>query len=183
MLTMRIYDARRASQGADSPRTFGGNNRVSVGIAEYAVTADGEVLSTSGLGSCVGVALYDSAVPVSGLVHVMLPSVEDAGSETTNRARYADSGIEMLVDDMIEAGANQDRILAKCAGGSDMLGFSNAKGAIGSRNVEAVIDTLDRLGIPIVAQDVGGEFGRSLELDSHTGELSIRTAHGDEVII
>ncbi|ELZ91367.1 chemoreceptor glutamine deamidase CheD [Haloferax mucosum ATCC BAA-1512] len=150
------------------------SGRTKVGIADYAVSSDQSTLTTSGLGSCIGVALYDPDTCVSGLAHAMLPEIEPGGEP----AKFADSSIELLLSEMEAAGANIDRVVAKIAGGSTMFDFTSANGdgSIGDRNVETTRETLARFGIEIVAEDIGGSHGRSLELDAQTGDLRVRSA-------
>jgi chemotaxis protein CheD len=150
---MKIYDGSETDQDTDAEP-----ERFKVGIAEYEVTADSAELTTSGLGSCVGVALYDTHRNIAGLVHVMLPKAEEIGDDSP--AKFADTGTELLIDEMKALGATTRHIVAKIAGGSDMLDFSESDPGIGDRNVTQVTDTLENAGIPIVGEDVGGDHGR-----------------------
>ncbi|ELZ85817.1 chemoreceptor glutamine deamidase CheD [Haloferax elongans ATCC BAA-1513] len=155
--------------------------RIKVGIADYAFGTDGNTLTTSGLGSCIGVALYDAEAGVSGLAHAMLPEADPDGDP----AKFADTGIEALLAEMRDAGADTSRIIAKLAGGSAMFDFDSSDGgkSIGERNVEAARKTLEKHDIDIVAEDVGGSHGRSLELDGKTGDLRVRSAKtGDQTL-
>ncbi|WP_416839392.1 chemotaxis protein CheD [Haloferax sp. DFSO52] len=164
---------------SDTPTPTSG--RIKVGIAEFAVDSDGNTLTTSGLGSCIGVALYDPVSNVSGLAHAMLPTANEGG----RTAKFADTAIESLLSAMQAAGANPNRVVAKLAGGSNMFDFTSATDgtSIGERNVDSARETLDRLGIDVVAADVGGEHGRSLEFDSENGDLRVRSAHtGDQTL-
>ena len=166
---MKVYDS--TTRTASSPE----QERVKVGIAEYEVTTEDATLTTSGLGSCLGVALYDPEAGVAGLVHVMLPSAD--GVEDPNVAKYADTGIETLLLEMERVGADRDRVCAKVAGGSDMLDFSENGSGIGVRNMQQVEATLEEFGVPLVSQDVGGDHGRSLRLDGASGDLTVKSAN------
>jgi len=166
---MKVYDG----QGKTEPETK--PEQIKVGIAEYDVSNNGAVLTTSGLGSCIGVALHDETVPVSGLVHVMLPSADDI--EDGNRAKFADTGVETLIEALEDAGGNRNNMVAKIAGGSDMLDFSESGSGIGQRNVEQVKETLDDYGISVVGEDVGGNHGRSIKLKGASGELVVKSAN------
>jgi len=168
---MKVYDG---SQRADATPT----ERIKVGIAEYDLSTDGAVLTTSGLGSCIGVAIHDEQAPASGLVHVMLPVAEEV--DGGNPAKFADTGVETLVEELEAVGADRANMVAKIAGGSDMLDFSKNGSGIGARNVTVVRKTLDELGIPIVEADVGGDHGRSLRLEAATGQLIVKSANRDE---
>jgi len=168
---MKVYDG---SQAAGTEPT----ERIKVGIAEYDVSVDGAVLTTSGLGSCIGVAIHDEAEGVSGLVHVMLPTAEDV--DGGNPAKFADTGVETLVDALEDSGADRSSMTAKIAGGSDMLDFSKNGSGIGARNLTAVRETLESLDIPVVEADVGGDHGRSLRLEGDTGDLIVKSANREE---
>lgn len=165
---MKVYDGSSAGISSEVP-----TEQKKVGIAEYEVTTADAVLSTSGLGSCIGVALYDGVADVAGLVHVMLPTAEN---NEGNRAKFADTGVEVLVEAMEELGADRDDITAKVAGGSDMLDFSENGSSIGSRNLDTVRETLADFSIPIQGEDVGGDHGRSLKLQAATGDLIVKSA-------
>jgi len=146
--------------------------RKRVGIADFAVTADEAVLTTSGLGSCLGVCLHDDRAGVAGLIHVMLPTAPD---DPPNVAKYADTGIDAVVNAMCDEGATSGRITAKLAGGSAMFEFDSQDEPIGERNVAMARTALDRRGIPIDAEDVGGDAGRSLRFHGGTGALLIKS--------
>jgi chemotaxis protein CheD len=144
-----------------------------VGIADFAVDGDGAVLSTSGLGSCLGVALHDESAGVAGLAHVMLP---DAPEEPPNPAKYTDSGITVVLEAMWDEGASDGATVAKLAGGSAMFEFDSQDHSIGDRNVARAREVLERRGVPIVAEDVGGDAGRSVQFHGNTGELVVTSA-------
>lgn len=167
---MKVYDGSQTEQTPDADP-----ERIKVGIAEYEVTTNGSVLSTSGLGSCIGVALHDRENGIGGLVHVMLPTAEDI--EDGNAAKFADTGTELLLEEIAGVGADLSTTEAKIAGGSDMLDFSEGGSGIGERNVERVREILDGHDVPIVAEDVGGDHGRSVQLRASTGEYVVKSAN------
>jgi len=147
--------------------------RQRVGIADFAVTADGVMLTTSGLGSCLGIGLHDERADVAGLIHVMLPTAPD---DPRNVAKYADTGIDAVLQAMRAEGATVDGVRAKLAGGSAMFEFDSQDEPIGERNVAVARTALDRLGIPIDAADVGGDSGRSIRFNGETGALLVTSA-------
>jgi chemotaxis protein CheD len=149
---------------------------VKVGMADLNSARHPCMMTTLGLGSCVGVALYDSATRVIGLAHVMLPSSEQA-KNNSNIAKFADTAIEKVVDDMIRLGARKERIIAKLAGGAQMFVFNTGSDLmrIGYRNVLACKEKLQKLKIPVLAEDTGGNYGRTIELYSDDGRLLIKT--------
>lgn len=147
-----------------------------VGMADSAVTKKPEKLTTLGLGSCVGISLYDKGNGVGGMVHIMLPSIEQARSKD-NIDKFADTGIPALLDNMVAEGANQRRITAKIAGGASMFSFkANTQLNIGERNVAATKESLKLLKIPIIAEDTGKNYGRTIVLDTDNGELTVKSA-------
>ena len=169
-------------------------DRIKVGVAEYAAADGAATLVTSGLGSCVGIALVDTDAEVTGLAHAMLPAADSRagtgradgadtaatdGGDSLPRGKYVDTAVPALLDTMVEEGADPDRIEARLAGGSAMFDFSSGDGGVGERNVAAAKAVLDEYGIPVIATDVGGDYGRSLTLESPSGSLSVRRAHGD----
>jgi chemotaxis protein CheD len=153
-----------------------GRTRRRVGIADFAVTADGALLTTSGLGSCLGIGLFDESAGVAGLAHAMLPT---APEDPDNAAKFTDTGIDAVVTAMRREGATPRHLTAKLAGGSAMFEFDSQDEPIGARNVAVGRRTLERLGVPVVAADVGGDSGRSLRFHGDTGTLVVKSA-GDE---
>jgi chemotaxis protein CheD len=149
---------------------------IKVGMADLNCTRSPRVLTTLGLGSCVGVCLYDTSNKVSGMVHVMLPSSLQI-KNNSNVAKFADTGIVKLLEDMQKLGANKNRIVSKIAGGAQMFNFNDSSDImrIGSRNVTASKEILQSLNIPLIAEDTGGNYGRTIELYSETGILLIKT--------
>jgi len=149
---------------------------IKVGIADMNVGTGTSVLKTTGLGSCVGVTLYDPVKRIGGMAHIMLPSSEIARGPATNPAKYADTAIPTLLERMLEAGAVVRRLVAKLAGGAQMFAFAGQDTMrIGPRNVETCKAMLAELDIPLVAEDTGSNYGRTIELDSATGILTIRS--------
>jgi chemotaxis protein CheD len=173
---MKVYDGSSEDGG-----TTTGSDRIKVGIAEYQVASGEAVLTTSGLGSCLGVAIHDRETKTAGLLHVMLPS--KAESDGDNDAKFADSGIRELVDELEREGADRSNMVAKIAGGSDMLDFSENGSGIGDRNAEVGRRTLDQFDIPLEGEDVGGEHGRSLRLETATGDLTVKSANRESVTL
>ncbi|RKN86499.1 chemotaxis protein CheD [Paenibacillus ginsengarvi] len=150
---------------------------IKVGMADLQVASGAGILKTTGLGSCVGVTLYDPKTKVAGMAHVMLPSSEIAKEGAINTAKYADTAIPEMITRMNRMGAVNSRMIAKLAGGAQMFAFGTTSDTmrIGPRNVESCKMQLKLLSIPIVAEDTGGSFGRTIELNSENGILLLRT--------
>ncbi|WP_418285572.1 chemotaxis protein CheD [Halorubrum sp. DTA46] len=163
--------ADESSDGSDPD-----SRRIKVGVGELAVATGDETLTTSGLGSCVAVALVDDHASVRGLLHAMLPSADERAKATARPAKYVDTGIETLVGELRSAGGSPTRLEARVAGGAEMLELADA---VGPRNVACVERCLRAAAVPIVASDVGDNVGRTVRLKPD-GQLSVRAADGFE---
>jgi chemotaxis protein CheD len=150
---------------------------IKVGMADLQVTSGGGVLKTTGLGSCVGVTLYDPKTKTAGMAHIMLPDSSIAREGVLNKAKYADTAIPEMVEQMVRLGASVPRMVAKLAGGAQMFAFNAVHDSmrIGPRNAEACKEQLMRLAIPVVAEDTGGSVGRTIEFYADRGLLVVRT--------
>ncbi|MFZ5352056.1 MAG: chemotaxis protein CheD [Bacillota bacterium] len=149
---------------------------IKVGMADLNYTESPGVLTTLGLGSCVGICLYDTVTKISGMVHIMLPCSNQI-KNNSNVAKFADTGIVKLLEYMLKIGAKRTKIVSKIAGGAQMFNFNDASDImrIGARNVVATKEVLDKLNIPLIAEDTGGNYGRTIELYSESGILLIKT--------
>lgn len=158
---------------------------IKVGMADLKTCLPPDSVTTLGLGSCVGVAIRDTANCVGGLAHVMLPDSTAIRNSQTNIAKFADTGVTELVRQMEELGAVRRRMVAKIAGGATMFNYSGkpATMMVGDRNVEAVKAKLKELGIPIIAQDTGLNYGRTVVFYPENGEFHIRAVGKPESII
>jgi chemotaxis protein CheD len=145
-----------------------------VDIADVKAATKPAKLVSIGLGSCVGVALFDSTSKVGSLAHIMLPSSRNF-QPVENRAKYVDTAIPLAIEKMLKLGASKSRIVAKIAGGAKMFYFTPKNDYIGRKNVIAVKNILEKEDIRIVAEDTGGNVGRTLEFDTSSGKLLVRT--------
>ncbi len=128
------------------------------------------------MGSCIGVSLYDPQKKVGGLLHIMLPDSTQARA-SDNPAKFADTGIPLMLNEVMALGASKSRLVAKLAGGAQMFAFANATDImrVGSRNAEAVKQILQRNGIKVIAEDTGGNYGRTVQIDLNTGVYKVKT--------
>lgn len=148
---------------------------IKVGMADLKTGRAPDILTTLGLGSCVGIALWDPKTKIGGLAHVMLPDSTQIRNNS-NIAKFADSGITELVRQMERMGAPKSRLVAKIAGGAKMfeVSGSTAVGNIGERNALASKQKLRELGIRILAEDTGLNYGRTVELNCENGDYVIK---------
>jgi chemotaxis protein CheD len=158
---------------------------VKVGIADLNIVSAPDVIRTSGLGSCVGVVIYHTTKQIAGLAHVMLPDSKLGKQGTSNPLKYADTAIDILVEKLLRMGFRKSQLQAKIAGGAQMFQINTANDMmrIGKRNVEAVLSKLSEHQIPVIASDVGGNYGRTIEFDPQNSLLKIRTITKGEHII
>ncbi|MDK2896285.1 MAG: chemotaxis protein CheD [Candidatus Atribacteria bacterium] len=148
-------------------------SKYTVGMAEYRVSQDPkEVLSILGLGSCVGLCLYDPKRKIGGLAHILLP--EQIPGQT-NPFKFADTAVPALLEEIERLGASRRNVWAKISGGAKMFSGTDSLFDIGSRNAQAVKAVLQTWGIPLLAEEVGGSRGRSIMFYIEDGRLEIKT--------
>ena len=145
-------------------------------MADLNICISPDSITTLGLGSCVGIAIRDPITKIGGLAHIMLPDSTQI-KENSNIPKFADTGINSLVEKIIQAGGNRKRLVAKLAGGAQMFAFQNKSALIrvGERNVDASKEVLKRLDIPIIAEDTGENYGRTVVFYPETGEFVIKS--------
>jgi chemotaxis protein CheD len=155
---------------------------VGVGDCKIADSA-GEALTTYALGSCIGLAVYDPAAHIGGLLHYMLPdSSIDPARGRENPYKFADTGIPLLLDRVCARGASKRRLTVLVAGGADMLeaigGFE-----IGKRNYLALRKILWKSGLLIHGEAVGGNQSRTIRLEIGTGNLWLQESAGKRTLL
>ena len=148
---------------------------IKVGMADLNIAKAPNSLTTLGLGSCIGLTLYDPVAKIGGMVHYMLPDSTKL-KNNENIAKFGDTGIKELLRRVIAAGAVQRRIVAKIAGGARMFEVSglSSVGNVGDRNAEQAKAILKELKIPLVAEDTGLNYGRTVILNCETGDFVIK---------
>lgn len=148
---------------------------VKVGIADLNIVLDPGSIMTIGLGSCVGIALYDKSKRLAGLAHIMLPDSTQFKA-ANNPMKFADLAVPMLIEKMEKSGANKRNFTAKIAGGASMFNFTDKSiiSDIGKRNSDAVKKALKSQGIPIIAEETGGDKGRTMIVEASTGKVTLK---------
>ena len=141
-----------------------------------------DVLATYSLGSCIGVTLYDAQKKIGGMLHFQLPTPRTKTAQNQkNPFMFADSGLELLLKELIRLGVNKKNLEIKIAGGAQML--SDAKMFnIGKRNHTAVRRIFWKHGMFISKEDVGGQSARTMFLDMKDGTVTIKSREGDRVL-
>jgi len=156
---------------------------IKVGMAEYKVMENPAVLTSIGLGSCIGIVLYDAINKLGALAHIMLPRQSEAKNKS-NPAKFADTSIDLMLADMEKKGSFKRNIKAKVFGGANM--FPKVQGEIlmnvGARNAAAVKEELIKRKIAVVAEDLGGHCGRTIVFDIKDGSVRVKTIRGESVV-
>jgi len=157
---------------------------VIVKVADWAAERGDGVLITLGLGSCVAIMLHDPQTKAGAMAHVLLPSISLA-RDITNRAKFPETAVPLLVERLKGLGADPRRLVAKLAGGASMFSQLVTPGTIqmGERNVLAARSALRVAQIPIIREAVGGERGRSVRFHVKDGRVEIRSVgeHADVI--
>lgn len=150
-------------------------SEVKVGIADLNLVLDPGTIMTIGLGSCIGIALYDKTLKVAGLAHIMLPDSTQFKSNT-NPMKFADTAIPILIEKMEKEGCRKRNLIAKIAGGASMFNFTDKSiiSDIGKRNSEAVKKALKYESVPIISEEIGGNKGRTMILYSSDGKVVLK---------
>ena len=154
---------------------------INVGIAEIGIAKSPDVLRTI-LGSCVGVCLYDPEKKIGGISHIMLPSRK---SGEPSKKKYADTAIPFIIEELEKVGADRKLLCAKIVGGATMFNFSSSSimADIGKNNIMKVKEMLMALNIRIISEDVGGNYGRTVDFFLETGEVKIKTLNKPVAVI
>lgn len=143
-------------------------------MADWQVADDpSAVFLVPGLGSCVGLVLYDPRACLAAMAHIMLP--QSGGQVGDRPAKFADTAVPLLVEVLEDRGARRDRLLAKAAGGAQMFRSQGNFLAVGPRNGEAVQEALAAIGIPLLGSDLGGTWGRTIRFQMGTWILQVRS--------
>lgn len=156
---------------------------IEVKMGELKVSRNPTTFCCLGLGSCVALFLHDPDEKVGGVAHVMLPDSTITRWKVSNHdGKFSNTSPEVLRKQLLNIGASTENISAKLVGGADM--FPRPETDLLSRLGERIVDRLklelERLQIPIIAEDVGGHRGRSVYFHLNTGITMIKTAFDKE---
>ena len=154
-----------------------------VGVADMKVSRTAsDVLVTYSLGSCVGVTMYDPRIRAGGLVHCMLPlSTIDPEKARTRPEMFTDTGLALLLQKLFDLGAEKRTLIVKVAGASRLLD-DNGVFRIGERNLAVLEKILEKNGIPIAAEDVGGTVARTMSLHLSSGKTVLKISGKESVL-
>lgn len=144
--------------------------KIVIGISELNIAHNPDELISYALGSCIGICLYDKANKIAGLSHILLP--DSSIYKDVDPKKFADTAIKLLIDMMIVAGCRKNNITAKIAGGANMFAWPGE--TVGHKNIISVQERLSDQGVPLLAKDVGGDYGRTVSISAETGIVTIK---------
>jgi len=155
-----------------------------VKVADWAAERGDAVLVTLGLGSCVAIMLHDADACAGAMAHILLPS-KSLARDATNPAKFPETAVPLLVEQLSALGAEPRRLIAKLAGGASMFAQLMTPGSVqmGERNLVACRDVLRRAGIPVVREAVGGGAGRSVRFSVADGRVEIRSVGTHAIVL
>lgn len=148
------------------------SNEISIGMGSFEVRKEGYVLTCVGIGSCIATVIYDPVQKIYGMGHIMLPFRQTAITQNPNK--FADVCIPNMIKDILYLGGERKNLAAKIAGGAHMFPTMESKTVtVNTRNIDAVKKVLADESIKIVAEDTGGNLGRTVKIDTTTGEVTV----------
>jgi len=151
-----------------------------VGLGELAISKDpSTILTCNGLGSCISLCVYDPVTKLSGMAHMLLPTCRNR-TDVSVPSKYIDTGTLLLINRMIKQGSSRQSLIIKIAGGARMLNIpgDNSTLDIGQKNIAEIKATLAREKLAICGSDVGGSFGRTVQLFVETGRIFVKAVNG-----
>lgn len=154
---------------------------IEVNMAAMEISQAPGRLITRGLGSCLGITLYDPVKKIGGMVHPMLPDIEKARIKS-NPSRFVNSAIRNLIEELDKRGCVRNQLVAKVFGGAHMFGFVTSDSIlnVGQKNIEMAQMVFKEMDIKIAVQEIGGSFGRTIELFLETGKVLVKTVSWGE---
>ncbi|MDD2262674.1 MAG: chemotaxis protein CheD [Clostridia bacterium] len=144
--------------------------QIVVGISDLNTAYSPDELISYALGSCIGICLYDKLQKIAGLSHILLP--DSSTYKAVDNMKFADTAIKELISRMIRLGCRKNNLTAKIAGGANMFSWSGE--TVGDKNIKSVEEQLRIHGIPLLAKDVGGDYGRTVSICAETGVVTVK---------
>jgi len=151
------------------------DNMIIVKMGEMVVVngiKESDVILKTTLGSCIGIVLTDKIKNISGLAHIMLPKMLRNDPKI---GKYADTAIPAMLTEMKSKGSRITNIKAYIVGGASMFGKTNSLLNIGEKNYIIVREILEKHRIPIIYEDTGGTYGRTLIYYHPSGNIEVKT--------
>ena len=148
-------------------------SRFEVTMGNVVVAKTPHSILCRGLGSCVALVLYDTRRKIGGVAHIMLPGSNE-GSGLNRPCMHAGIATAFLLEHLDEKGAVRGNIVAKIVGGASMFANGGDSGpTIGEQNIISIRHILNQERIPLMGRDVGGNYGRSIQLYLDSGKVTV----------
>jgi len=153
-----------------------------VGVGDMKIGRAGDMLVTHGLGSCLGLMIYDPVVKVGGMLHAMLPlsSINPQKAES-NPFMFVDTGVPLLFKEIITLGGEKNRMVVKAVGCSQPAD-KNELFKIGERNYTILRKLLWKNGILLEAEDIGGTISRTVFFEISSGRTVIASSGNERLL-
>ncbi|MBU3076513.1 chemotaxis protein CheD [Sphingomonas quercus] len=136
------------------------------------VSRDPQTMFTTVLGSCVAACLFDPDAKIGGMNHFLLAEPdEDQHVDAVAAQRYGVHAMELLINEMLQVGADRRRLRGHLYGGANLHAGMRA---IGTSNAEFAIRFLRDEGIPLMAQNLGGTAARRVDFQPAHGRARCR---------
>lgn len=150
--------------------------QVYIDAGEGRVVNEPCIIGSLGIGSCIVICLYDKKKKVAGMVHILLGHNPSDSRENLNPMRFADTAIDLLLQEMLDKGGKKKDIVAKIFGGATLFNLNRIN--VGEKNILAVREKLKEERIPIIAEDTGGKHGRNIWFDTENGKVVVGRVFG-----
>jgi len=156
-------------------------NFIEVNMSDMKIARAPDLLVTRGLGSCLGIALYDPTKKIGAIAHPMLPDIDKAKNKS-NPARFVNSVINKMLEELRKEGCLKKNLVAKLFGGAHMFSFISQDSIlnVGEKNIEMAKSVFQQHGIKITAEELRGNIGRTIVLDLQTGKVRVKTISAGE---
>lgn len=156
--------------------------KITISMAEFRVVHNPCILESIGIGSCAVICLFDRKRKIAGMAHAMLPDSKQAVADV-NPLRFVDKAVDVMLSSMHSLGCKNTEIRAKIIGGAEMFRSILTTSHVSENNIKAAREKLEKEGIRIVAEEVGGNQGRSVWFDTETGDVVVGRIHGPTIEI
>ena len=143
---------------------------IEVKVGKVVVTNRPIMLTSTGIGSCLVIVLFDPQHKIGGLAHAMLPRQKT--NKLEDEAKYVEAAIDEMMAKISAQGGRKENLEAKLIGGANM--FPAIASNIGHDNISIARKKLKELGIPVVGEALGGSLGRSVEFSCLTGLVTVK---------
>lgn len=150
---------------------------LSIGLGEMQISNDpNTIMVCYGLGSCIGISFYDPLLKLGALAHIVLPDSKLARAKE-EESKFADTCVPFILEKLVQKGGAANRLIVKIVGGAQVLQVAGLKNRldIGNRNIEAVKEALKKAKLKLAAEEVGGNFGRTMQFYILSGKVIIKT--------